>query len=85
MCVDGVCQAVLLSGCNPPCGAGQICAQLGSSYQTPGVPVCAGTVCGQLSPSNPQMYSGYCLARDGELGVCCTDGSCADIANDPSN
>jgi hypothetical protein len=42
-------------------------------------------VCGLITYDNPQLNSGRCLAQDGELGLCCSDGTCADITHDPAN
>src|SRR6202035_4066269 len=38
--------------------------------------ICVGPICGD---------SAFCLAQDGDLRLCCADGSCIDLASDPDN
>jgi hypothetical protein len=42
-------------------------------------------VCGLITYNNPQLDSYRCLAQDGDLGQCCGDGTCADLAHDAHN
>jgi hypothetical protein len=85
VCPSGVCtlafgwQAVCLApgpsdDCLATCGSGEVCV-LGA---------CVGSSCDQDQDLFP-----YCVAQDGNVGVCCPGTSagvpCADAANDPAN
>src|SRR5262249_29454446 len=71
--------------CVPDCPAGTICYEVAPAGGGFHVGVCMGPVCGLITYNNPHLNSGRCLAQDGGLGLCCPDGSCADLAEDVHN
>jgi hypothetical protein len=85
LCAAGICLVGAETRCLPDCPAGTICYQVGPFDGGSRLGVCVGPVCGLITYNNPQLNSGRCLAQDGTLGLCCADGTCADITNDPLN
>jgi hypothetical protein len=85
LCAAGTCQVAAESSCVAPCPPGTLCYQVGPIGGGSPMGVCVGPVCGLITYNNPQLNSGRCLAQDGQLGLCCSDGTCADIASDPIN
>ncbi len=86
LCLSGVCETTLISGCVPSCPSGTLCYQMASPYGEPSpVSLCVGPVCGHREGEAFWLNSERCLAGDQQLGTCCADGSCVDIATDPEN
>jgi hypothetical protein len=67
----------------PACPAGTVCVENPFFYLSLGV--CVGPVCGLTQYDFPYLDNNRCLAQDGQLGECCLDGTCADLARDPDN